>query len=52
MVSTFHRLSERLWHEAGLIGPDPAHDTAYFDELPDVLDRALKALPQHRYDAI
>ncbi|MGH2379783.1 MAG: AAA family ATPase, partial [Candidatus Limnocylindria bacterium] len=51
-VSTFHRLSERLGQEAGLVGPDPAHDTAYFDGLPDVLDRALSALPEHRYDAI
>jgi len=51
-VSTFHRLAERLGQEAGLIGPDPAHDTAYFDGLPDVLDRALKSLPEHRYDAI
>jgi hypothetical protein len=44
--------SERLGQEAGLIGPDPAHEAAYFDALPDVLDRALKALPAHRYDAI
>jgi superfamily I DNA/RNA helicase len=51
-VSTFHRLSEQLGQEAGLIGPEPAHDAAYFDALPDVLDRALKALPAHRYDAI
>src|SRR5687768_1529000 len=51
-VSTFHRLSERLGQEAGLIGPKPAHDQAYFDGLPDVLDRALSALPEHRYDAI
>ena len=51
-VSTFHRLSEQLGMEAGLIGPDPAHDQAYFDGLPDVLDRALRALPEHRYDAI
>jgi hypothetical protein len=51
-VSTFHRLSERLGQEAGLIGPSPAHDQAYFDGLPDVLDRALQALPEHGYDAI
>jgi len=51
-VSTFHRLSERLGQEAGLIGPNPAHDAAYFDELPDVLDRALKVLTDVRYDAI
>ncbi len=51
-VSTFHRLAERLGQEAGLIGPSPEHDTAYFDGLPDVLDRALKMLPEHRYDAI
>ncbi len=42
-VSTFHRLSEKFGQEAGLIGPDPAHDTPYFDSLPDVLDRALRA---------
>ncbi|MEO8511788.1 MAG: AAA family ATPase [Chloroflexota bacterium] len=51
-VSTFHRLSERLGQEAGIIGPDPAHDTAYFDDLPDVLDRALHILPEPRFDAI
>src|SRR5690606_2318225 len=51
-VSTFHGLAERLGTEAGLIGPDPARDTAYFDGLPDVLDRALQALPGHRFDAI
>jgi hypothetical protein len=51
-VTTFHRLAERLGQEAGLISPDPARDTAYFDGLPDVLDRALQALPQVRYDAI
>ncbi len=51
-VSTFHRLAERLGAEAGLIGPNPTHDAAYFDGLPDVLDRALRLLPQHRYDAI
>ena len=27
-VSTFHRLAEKFGQEAGLIGPDPAHDTA------------------------
>ena len=51
-VSTFHRLSERLGQEAGLIGPDPAHDPAYFDGLPDVLDRALQVLTDVRFDAI
>jgi hypothetical protein len=51
-VSTFHRLSERLGQEAGLIGPEPAHDTAYFDSLPDVLDRALGILGEPRFDAI
>jgi superfamily I DNA/RNA helicase len=51
-LSTFHRLAERLGQEAGLIGPEPAHDAAYFDGMPDVLDRALKVLPEHRYDAI
>lgn len=51
-VSTFHRLAERFGSEAGLIGPEPTRDTAYFDGLPDVLDRALKLLPEHRYDAI
>ena len=51
-VSTFHRLAETLGQEAGLIGPSPAHDTAYFDSLPDILDRALGKLPGHRYDAI
>lgn len=51
-VSTFHRLAESLGQQAGLIGPSPAHDTAYFDTLPDVLDRALRVLPEHRYDAI
>jgi hypothetical protein len=51
-VTTFHRLAEQLGTEAGLIGPNPAHDTAYFDSMPDVLDEALKALPEHRYDAI
>ena len=51
-VSTFHRLSERLGQEAGLIGPSPEHDTAYFDRLADVLDRALKILTDVRYDAI
>ena len=51
-VSTFHRLAERLGQKAGLIGPDPAHDTAYFDALPDVLDRALSTLEAPRFDAI
>ena len=51
-VSTFHRLAERLGQEAGLIGTAPTHDAAYFDGLPDVLDRALRVLPEHRYDAI
>jgi hypothetical protein len=51
-VSTFHGLAERLGQEAGIIGPNPAHDAAYFDELPDVLDRALKVLPEPRFDAI
>jgi superfamily I DNA/RNA helicase len=51
-VRTFHRLAEELGQEAGLIGPKPAHDQAYFDELPNVLDQALRALPEHRYDAI
>ncbi|HET7686627.1 MAG TPA: NERD domain-containing protein/DEAD/DEAH box helicase, partial [Candidatus Limnocylindria bacterium] len=51
-VSTFHRLAETLGQAAGLIGPSPAHDTPYFDSLPDVLDRALEMLPEHRYDAI
>ncbi|MEO8247387.1 MAG: NERD domain-containing protein/DEAD/DEAH box helicase, partial [Chloroflexota bacterium] len=51
-VSTFHRLAESLGQEAGLIGPSPAHDTAYFETLPDILDRALGKLPEHRYDAI
>jgi hypothetical protein len=51
-VSTFHRLGETLGQEAGLIGPSPAHDAAYFDALPDVLDRALRALPERRWDAI
>ena len=51
-VTTFHRLAERLGQEAGIVGQDPAHDEAYFDGLPDVLDRALVALPEHRYDAI
>ncbi len=27
-------------------------DTAYFDELPNVLDQALTRLPDHRFDAI
>ncbi len=51
-VSTFHGLAERLGTEAGLIGPEPAHDTAYFDGLPDVLDRALRVLPESRFDAV
>ena len=51
-VRTFHRLAEELGQEAGIIGPQPAHDQAYFDELPNVLDQALRALPEHRYDAI
>lgn len=51
-VSTFHRLSERLGQEAGLIGPEPEHDSAYFDRLPDILDRSLKVLTGVRYDAI
>jgi superfamily I DNA/RNA helicase len=51
-VRTFHGLAEALGQEAGLIGPDPARDAAYFDDLPNVLDRALTLLPEHRYDAI
>ena len=51
-VSTFHRLSETFGQAAGLIGPNPAHDQAYFDSLPDVLDRALGQLPEPRFDAI
>jgi hypothetical protein len=51
-VRTFHRLAEELGTEAGLIGPNPAHDTAYFDSLPEVLDEALRRLPEPRWDAI
>ena len=51
-VRTFHGLAEALGQEAGLIGPDPARDAAYFDDLPNVMDRALTLLPGHRYDAI
>jgi hypothetical protein len=51
-VSTFHRISETFGQAAGLIGSDPVHDQAYFDGLPDVLDRALKAVPEPRFDAI
>ncbi|MEO7295391.1 MAG: NERD domain-containing protein/DEAD/DEAH box helicase [Candidatus Limnocylindria bacterium] len=51
-VSTFHGLAERLGTEAGLIGPSPSHDTAYFDGLPDVLDRALTLFSEPRFDAI
>lgn len=51
-VSTFHRLAETIGQAAGLIGPKPAHDTAYFDELPNVLDAALKTQPAPRFDAI
>jgi len=51
-VSTFHGLAERLGTEAGLIGHSPSHDTGYFDALPDVLDRALRVLPEPRFDAI
>ncbi|MGI8657383.1 MAG: AAA family ATPase [Candidatus Limnocylindria bacterium] len=51
-VSTFHRLAERLGTDAGLIGAHPAHDAAYFDGLPDVLDRALRARGEPRFDAI
>ncbi len=51
-VSTFHRLAEKFGQEAGLIGPEPAHDTPYFDGLPDVLDRALRTVPEPRFDAI
>src|SRR5688500_14297371 len=45
-VSTFHRLSEKFGQEARLIGPNPARDTPYFDGLPDVLDRALRQVPE------
>jgi hypothetical protein len=51
-VRTFHRLAEELGTEAGLIGPNPARDTAYFDSLPEVLDEALRRLPEPRWDAI
>ena len=51
-VSTFHRLAEKFGQEAGLVGPVPAHDTEYFDSLPDVLDRALRTVPEPRFDAI
>lgn len=51
-VSTFHRLAEKFGQEAGLIGPKPAHDTPYFDALPDVLDRAMRTVPEPRFDAI
>jgi hypothetical protein len=51
-VSTFHRLSETYGQAAGLIGPTPAHDAAYFDSLPDVLDRALTIVSEPRFDAI
>ena len=51
-VSTFHRLAEKFGQEAGLIGPKPAHDTPYFDGLPDVLDRALRTVPEPRFEAI
>jgi len=51
-VSTFHRLAEQLGQEAGLIGRSPVHDAAYFDGLPDVMDWALRGLPEHRFDAI
>lgn len=51
-VSTFHGLAEQFGMEAGLIGSNPVRDSAYFDSLPDMLDRALHALTAHRYDAI
>jgi superfamily I DNA/RNA helicase len=50
-VSTFHRLAERLGQEAGLIGAMPTHDAAYFDGLPDILDRVLRG-GGPRFDAI
>lgn len=51
-VTTFHRLAERLGQEAGLIGPSPAHDTPYFDTLPDILDQVLRDGGGPRFDAI
>ncbi len=51
-VRTFHGLAEELGREAGLIGPDAVHDSAYFEDLPNVLDHALRALPERRFDAI
>ena len=51
-VKTFHGLAEAMGQSAGLIGPVPAHDGPYFDTLPDILDRAIRKLPEDRYDAI
>ena len=45
-------MAETFGQAAGLIGPDPAHDAAYFDGLPDVLDHALRVLAEPRFDAI
>ncbi|PZR60227.1 MAG: hypothetical protein DLM71_10895 [Chloroflexi bacterium] len=51
-VSTFHALAERFGQRAGIIGASRTPTRAYFNSLPDVLDRALKVVPQPRYDAI
>jgi hypothetical protein len=52
-VSTFHRLAEEWGQRAGIVPPVPVRDSpTYFDALPDALDRALRALPEPRYDAI
>jgi hypothetical protein len=52
-VSTFHRLAEEWGQRAGIVPPVPVRDSpAYFDALPDALDRALQLLPEPRYDAI
>ena len=51
-VKTFHGLAEAMGQAAGSSVLQPAHDAPYFDTLPDVLDRAIRVLPEDRYDAI
>ena len=52
-MSTFHGLAEEWGQRAGIIGPSPDRSSSdYFDALPDALDRAIRLLPEPRYDAI
>ena len=52
-MSTFHRLCETLADRAGILPPRPAQPgSEWFDGLAALLEPAIEALPDHRYEAI